>query len=144
VPVPPLLQRHSKNFYFNQSLEFNAANEDYADLTNFKLTDTASVTVTLKAFDFSGKQVILSQNDAGGNPFMLCLNSGVLELMMNGTTESLGSLRYGLPSRGAYDDPDGSSVLVKVYLDGTLLSQKTFSAYRLGPERGHLETGCPC
>jgi hypothetical protein len=27
----------SKNFYFNQSLEFNAVNEQYADLTEFRL-----------------------------------------------------------------------------------------------------------
>ena len=133
--------RAYKNFYFNQSLEFNAANEDYADLTSFKLTDTASVTVTLKGFDFSGKQVILSQNDGTGNPFMLCLNSGVLELVINGTTESLGSLGMGFHHVALTMTPDGSAVLVKVYLDGTFLSQKTFSATGWAQSEGAWKLG---
>ncbi|MFN7833428.1 MAG: LamG-like jellyroll fold domain-containing protein, partial [Bacteroidota bacterium] len=133
--------RAYKNFYFNQSLEFNAANEDYADLTSFKLTDTASVTVTLKGFDFSGKQVILSQNDGTGNPFMLCLNSGVLELVINGTTESLGSLGMGFHHVAFTMTSDGSSVLVKVYLDGTFLSQKTFSATGWAQSEGAWKLG---
>ncbi|MBK9338560.1 MAG: hypothetical protein IPM98_19340 [Lewinellaceae bacterium] len=33
-----------KKFYFNQSLEFNASNEQYADLTTFDLHDTATRT----------------------------------------------------------------------------------------------------
>ncbi|MFN7266218.1 MAG: LamG-like jellyroll fold domain-containing protein, partial [Bacteroidota bacterium] len=133
--------RAYKNFYFNQSLEFNAANEDYADLTSFKLTDTASVTVTLKGFDFSGKQVILSQNDGTGNPFMVCLNSGVLELVINGTTESLGSLGMGFHHVALTMTPDGSAVLVKVYLDGTLLSQKTFSTTGWAESEGIWKLG---
>ena len=36
----------SKNFYLNQSLEFNGANQNYADLTDFDLKDTSAITVT--------------------------------------------------------------------------------------------------
>ncbi len=117
-----------KNFYFNQSLEFNAANENYADLTNFKLTDTASVTVTFKAFDFSGKQVILSQHDGSGSPFMLCLNSGVLELVINGTAEPLGTLSMGFHHLALTFLRNGSTVYATSYLDGNLLAEKSFSS----------------
>jgi hypothetical protein len=131
----------SKNFYFNQSLEFNAANKDYADLTGFKLTDTASLTVTFKAFDFSGKQVILSQNDASGNPLILRLNSGVLELLINGTTESLGSIGMGFHHLALTMISNGSSLYIKTYLDGTFLNQKTFSASNWAVSNGIWKLG---
>ena len=131
----------SKSFYFNQSLEFNAANENYADLTSFKLTDTAAVTITLKAFDFSGKQVILSQHDASGNPFMLCLNSGTLELVVNGTTESLGPLSMGFHHLALNLLKDGSTLHVTSYLDGTLLAEKSFPATGWAESEGVWKLG---
>ncbi|MEO0005807.1 MAG: hypothetical protein RJA20_3, partial [Bacteroidota bacterium] len=80
------------------------------------------------AFDFSGKQVILSQHDGSGNPFMLCLNSGVLELVVNGSTESIGTLGMGFHHLALTFLKDGSTVYATSYLDGNLLAEKSFSA----------------
>jgi hypothetical protein len=72
----------SKNFYFNQSLEFNASNSDYARLTNFSLRDSATITTSVNGFDLSSKQVILSKADnAGANQFAVFLNAGNIEVL---------------------------------------------------------------
>ncbi|MFZ4561190.1 MAG: LamG-like jellyroll fold domain-containing protein, partial [Saprospiraceae bacterium] len=117
----------SKDFYFNQSLEFNAANADYANLTRFDLPDSATITATVKAFDFAGKQAILSKADAAGNnQFMLCLNSGNLDVTVGNSTQSFGPLGMGFHHLAFVLRKDGSSLLVTAYKDGTLLSTKTF------------------
>ena len=119
----------SKNFYFNQSLEFNAVNENYADLTTVELSDSATVTMTVKAFDFSGKQALLSKADAGGtNQFTLGLNSGNLELTVGSTTEVLGPLEMGFHHLALVLRKSGGSLYVTCYKDGTELSSQTYSA----------------
>lgn len=86
----------SKNFYFNQSLEFNASNLDYARLTNFALRDSATITASVNGFDLSGKQVILSKaNSTGANQFAVFLNAGNIEVMVGSTTQQYGSLGLG-------------------------------------------------
>jgi len=119
----------SKNFYFNQALEFNAVNENYADLTEFSLTDSATITATVKAFDFSGKQVILSKSDSGGNAiFLLCLNAGNLELTIGNTTEVLGAIGMGYHHIALVLRKDGSSLYATCYRDGELLAEKSYSS----------------
>ncbi|MFN5236777.1 MAG: LamG-like jellyroll fold domain-containing protein, partial [Bacteroidota bacterium] len=119
----------SKNFYFNQSLEFNAVNEHYASLTEFGLPDSATVTLTVKPFDFSGQQTLLSKADAGGtNQFSLDLNAGNLELTIGNTTESFGSLGMGFHYIALVMRKDGSSLYVTCYVDGSAVSTKTFNA----------------
>lgn len=86
----------SKNFYFNQSLEFNAVNQSYADLTKFDLPDSASLTLTVKAFDFSGDQIILSKADSlGSNQFMVGLKNGNVEMTVGNQMHQFGSLTMG-------------------------------------------------
>ena len=118
----------TKNFYLNQSLEFNGVNESYADLTDFDLPDTAAVTVTVKAFDYSGNQAILSKADAGGNNrFVLCLNAGNLDLILDGQTQTYGSLDMGYHHLAVNLFQNGSSVQADIYKNGSLLGSQTFS-----------------
>lgn len=118
----------SKSFYLNQSLEFNGVNSTYANLTDFDLKDTSAITVTFKAFDFSGNQAILSKADAGGNNQMvLCLNAGNLDLDLNGQIHSFGSLGMGFHHIAINLLQDGSSLDAEVYKDGTLLGTHAFS-----------------
>ncbi|MFM8489651.1 MAG: LamG domain-containing protein, partial [Bacteroidota bacterium] len=72
----------SKKFYFNQSLEFNSVNNQYAELTDFDLADSSTVEVTVKAFDFSGNQCILTKQNGGTTHFGLHLNAGHVVLEM--------------------------------------------------------------
>ncbi|TAK35821.1 MAG: hypothetical protein EPO28_14200 [Saprospiraceae bacterium] len=117
-----------KNFYFNQSLEFNGANESYADLTNFALHDSASVTVTMKAFDFSGNQAILSKADAGGNnQFLLSLNGGNLELTIGSETHAFGSLGMGFHHVVMNFEKTGGSLDADFFIDGTPAGTHTFT-----------------
>lgn len=119
----------SKDFYFNQSLEFNASNADYADLTSFALPDSASITVTVKPFDFSGKQVLLSKADASGNnQFVLGLNAGNLELTIDNTTQTFGAIGMGFHHIALVMKKSGSSLEVTGYKNGTLLSTQSFGA----------------
>ena len=117
-----------KVFHFNQSLEFNAANSAYADLTDFDLKDTASVTAIVEAFDFSGNQAILSKADAGGNNlFLLCLNAGNLDLIVNGQTQTIGSLDMGFHHLAVNLFQAGTSLTAHVYKNGTLLGSSSFT-----------------
>ncbi len=118
----------SKEFYLNQSLEFNGVNESYADLTDFDLKDTAAITVTLKAFDFSGNQAILSKADAGGNnQFVLCLNAGNVDLILNGQSHTFGALEMGFHHLAVNLFQDGSSLEAVVYKNGNLLGSHAFT-----------------
>lgn len=117
----------SKDFHFNQSLEFNASNSAYANLTRFDLPDSATITLTVKAFDFSGKQALLSKADASGNnQFMLCLNSGNLDLTIGTTTERFGTLDMGFHHLALVMEKTGSSLKVTCYKGGTVIGTKTF------------------
>ncbi len=118
----------SKNFYFNQALEFNAVNSNYANLTNFNLPDSATVTLTVKPFDFSGQQTLLSKADAGGgNLFSLDLNAGNLELTIGTASQSLGTLGMGYHHIALVLRKSGSSLIVLCYVDGALTATKSYS-----------------
>jgi hypothetical protein len=121
--------RPYKNFYFNQSLEFNAANNQYADLTDFDLTDSSTVEISLKAFDFSGDQCLLTKQNGGTDYFGLHLQAGNLMLQMGSSTQNLGALGMGF-HRLAFviEQPGGgSSATVKYYKDGTFVGSYDFS-----------------
>ncbi len=110
----------SKNFYFNQSLEFNAANLSYADLTDFDLADSASLTLTVKAFDFSGNQAILSKANAGGsNLFSIGLNNGNLEMTVGSEMHDFGALGMGFHYLAFTMVQTGSSLAIDFYKNGT-------------------------
>jgi hypothetical protein len=117
----------SKNFYFNQSLEFNASNLDFARLTNFALRDSATITASVNGFDLSGKQVILSKADnAGANQFAVFLNAGNIEVMVGSTTQQYGSLGLGFHHLAFVLQRAGTNLTVTFYKDGVLNGAKSF------------------
>ncbi|MFM8450453.1 MAG: LamG-like jellyroll fold domain-containing protein, partial [Haliscomenobacter sp.] len=121
--------RPSKDFFFNQSLEFNAVNGEYADLTSFPLSDSATVTLTAKAFDFSGTQALLSKADASGtNQFLLRLEAGELVLTIGTTSHSFGPLGMGFHHLVFTLRKEGANLMVAAFKDGNALGTHTFSA----------------
>lgn len=132
--------RPSKNFYFNQSLEFNAVNNQYADLTDFDLTDSSTIEMSVKAFDFSGNQCLLTKQNGATDQFGLHLNAGNLMLQMGSSTRNLGALGMGF-HRLAFvieQQGGGSSATVKYYKDGTFVNSYSFSGVA-----GNMKGGSP-
>jgi hypothetical protein len=117
--------RAAKNFYYNQSLEFNAVNEQYATLTDFDLADSSTVEITVKSFDFASNQCLLNK----GNNFNLNLNAGNLVLTLGSTTYDFGALGMGFHrlSFTIQQAAGSSSALVTFYKDGALVGTNTFS-----------------
>ncbi len=117
--------RPSKNFYYNQSLEFNGVNEQFATLTDFDLADSSTIEITVKGFDFAGNQCILNK----GSHFSLNLNAGDLVLTIGGTTHNLGALGMGFHRLSfVIDQVNGSSLAeVTFYKNGALVGTNTFS-----------------
>ncbi|MFN4254118.1 MAG: LamG-like jellyroll fold domain-containing protein [Saprospiraceae bacterium] len=113
----------SKDFHFNQSLEFNGANESYATLTNFDLPDSSTIEITVKNFDFSANQVILSKE----GHFELGLNAGNLFLKMGGSTQILGTLGMGFHRLTFVLEQTGGSVAVDFYQNGALVGSHDFT-----------------
>jgi hypothetical protein len=119
--------RPDKKFYYNQSLEFNGVNRAYAELTDFDLTDSTTLEITLKGFDYASNQCLLSKQNGSNTHFALNLNAGNLELEMGGTSQSFGSLTMGFHRVSMVMKQAGSSVEVTLYVDGTLRSAHTFN-----------------
>ncbi|MEY3367798.1 MAG: hypothetical protein RI973_953 [Bacteroidota bacterium] len=119
----------SKNFYLNQSLEFNGVNDNYANLTTFPLADSATITLTVKPFDFSSNQTLLSKASASGdNQLAIRFNSGNLEMMVGSTVESFGPLSMGFHHLAFALSKGGSNLDVTCYVDGTAAGTKSFPA----------------
>ena len=116
-----------KNFYFNQSLEFNAANEDYATLTDFDIEDTATITIALKTFDFgNGGKTILKKlgSNSIGNPtpiFKLSLNNGNLVTALGSLTHDFGPLDTGFHCIALKFIHNGNNITIDLYKDGVNL-----------------------
>lgn len=118
----------SKKFYFNQALEFNALNMSYAELADIDVTDTAAITTTFKAFDFSGKQVILSKTNPAGSPiFQVCLNAGNLEIIANGQTEDFGAVEMGYHYLAMNLEQIGSTLSLELFNDGVSIGTASFT-----------------
>jgi hypothetical protein len=81
--------RPSKLFYNNYALEFNAAYESSAVLTNFDLSDTSHIEITVHPFDLNSTQSILSKVEGGTDAFNLFLENGIYKLTINGETQEL-------------------------------------------------------
>ena len=79
--------RPSKIFYDNYALEFNAAYEAYATLTDYDLADSATVTLTVQPFDLQSRQTLLSK---GNGDFEFFIDNGQYQLTVNGQTQILG------------------------------------------------------
>ncbi|MEO0006777.1 MAG: hypothetical protein RJA20_973, partial [Bacteroidota bacterium] len=119
----------SKKFYFNQSLEFNSVNNQYAELTDFDLSDSSTVEITVKAFDFSGDQCLLTKQDGSTMHFGLHVNAGHIILEMGGNQHDFGTLGMGFHRLSfVIDKPAGSSdAAVTLYRNGDLAGSHTFS-----------------
>ncbi len=117
----------SKSFYFNQSLEFNAANDSYAELTNFDISDSTTIEVTVKNFDFSAAQTLLSKQNGATTHFDLSLNAGNLILEMGGSTKNWGAIGMGFQRLSFVLEQSGGSTDVTFYKNGTLAGTHTFS-----------------
>ena len=117
--------RPFKNFYYNQSLEFNGVNQQFATLTDFDLADSSTVEITVKGFDFASNQTLLNK----GSHFSLNLNAGNLILTLGSTTQNFGALGMGFHRLSfVIDQVAGSnSAAVTFYKDGTLVGSNTFS-----------------
>ncbi|MCB0520558.1 MAG: T9SS type A sorting domain-containing protein [Lewinellaceae bacterium] len=128
-PGTTFTAKASKNSYFNQSLEFNGANQQYADLTNFDLPDSSTILLTVKPFDFTTHQTILSKADAGGNHlFSVNINNGNLELTMGLVPQNLGPLGMGFHHLGFTFKQSGPNVEVNYYKDGAFVGTYNYNA----------------
>jgi len=109
--VQSFTARPSKIFYDNYALEFNAAYEAYATLTDYDLADSATVTLTVQPFDVQSRQTLLSK---GNGDFEFFIDNGQYQLTLNGETQIL-----GVPSNTAYQHLtfllDGNNNEVRFY-----------------------------
>ncbi len=118
--------RPSKNFYYNQSLEFNGVNETFATLTDFDLADSSTVEITVKGFDFGSNQCLLNK----GSHFNLNLNAGDLVLTLGSTTHNFGALGMGFHRLTFKIEQVGlasGESDVTFYKNGDLVGSQTFS-----------------
>ncbi|MEI6410597.1 MAG: LamG domain-containing protein, partial [Bacteroidota bacterium] len=121
--------RPSKNFYYNQSLEFNSVNQQYAELTDFDLADSSTVEVTVKAFDFASNQCLLTKQNGGTTNFALNLNAGHILLEMGGASYDFGTLGMGFHRLSFVINQvaGSSSAAVTYYKDGAFVGSHTFT-----------------
>ena len=123
----------SKSFYFNQSLEFNAANQDYAQLTQFDLADSTTIEITVKNFDFLATQALLSKQDGAISLFDLGIDAGEVYLIMGKTAgmseyHSFGQIGMGFHRLTIVFRRIGlNSAEVTFYKNGTLVSTETYT-----------------
>ncbi|WP_282773557.1 LamG domain-containing protein, partial [Phaeodactylibacter xiamenensis] len=119
--VQSFTARPQIDFYSNYALEFNAAYESYATLTDYDLADSATITLIVQPFDLQSRQTLLSK---GNGDFEFFIESGQYQLTVNGETHPLGT-----PSDTGYQHLtfllDGGAGEVRFYqenADGDTLS----------------------
>jgi hypothetical protein len=112
-----------KAFYARNSLEFNAAYQAYATLTDFDLPDTNTVEVMVHPFDLVSRQTILNK---GTGQFELFVEGGNFKLTLNGETKTLGAATAVFQHLSLAIT--NASNQVKYYKNGTLANTLTFSS----------------
>jgi len=112
-----------KNFYTYYALEFNAAYQASASLTDFDLPDSATVEVTIQPFDTQRRQTILSK---GNGQFELWLQSGTLRLTINGETQTLGAATKAYQHWSIGLNP--STGQIRFLRNGTLETTRTYTS----------------
>lgn len=85
--VQSFTAKPSKIFYDNYALEFNAAYNAYATLSDYDLADSATVTLIVRPFDVQSRQTLLSK---GNGDFEFFIDNGQYQLTVNGQTQILG------------------------------------------------------
>jgi len=112
----------SKIFYKSYALETNAAYESYADLTNFDLSDSSTVEIIVHPFDISSRQSLLSK----GSDFELWIESGNLNLTINGENKNLGAITTDYHHLSFVLNATTNEV--KFYKNGTLITTNSYSS----------------
>ncbi len=111
-----------KAFYARNSLEFNAAYQAYANLTDFDLPDTNTVEVMVHPFDLTTRQTILNK---GAGQFELFVEGGNFKLTLNGETKTLGTATAVFQHLSLVIS--SASNQVKYYKNGTLVTTLSFA-----------------
>lgn len=117
----------SKNFFNNQSIEFNAARSSYGTLTDIDLQDAATIEIVFEPFDLQSRQTILSKNNGMADVFELIIEGGQLKMNMGSTSHNIGTLTRDYHHFSVTLDQTGSSVATRFYLDGVDLGTMNFS-----------------
>ena len=123
--VQSFLAKPSKSFYNSYALEFNAALQAHATLTNFDLPDTSTVEVLILPFDKVNKQSVLSKSEAGMSAFNLFIENNKYYLTLNNETKELGNI--GLAYQHLTLTINGSNHSVNYFLNGTLTNTISYA-----------------
>ncbi|MCC6461155.1 MAG: T9SS type A sorting domain-containing protein [Saprospiraceae bacterium] len=126
----------SKLFYMHRALKFARAEQDYATLPDFGLTDSTELeTATLELWANSagpdGPQCLVSKK-WGSNEFRLSLapngNINDLKCYLNGTEQTLSSFGMGFQHIALTFQRAGSDLTVNTYKNGSAVGTTTFPA----------------
>ena len=136
----------SKIAYDNYALEFNAANQHYATLTDSVLlgvSQAAAVEVRLQNFEnVAATRTVLANQTANGatNLFQLNLVSGNINVQLGATVKGYGALGTGYQHLVVNLKKNGSSTDVSVYKNGALVSTQNFAVAfpNVGPQTWSL------
>ncbi len=93
--VQSFLAKPTKSFYNSYALEFNAALQSHATLTNFDLPDTSTVEILVLPFDKVSKQSLLNKSEGGTDAFNLYIENNKYYLTLNNETKELGNIGSG-------------------------------------------------
>ncbi|MGB4969696.1 MAG: LamG domain-containing protein, partial [Saprospiraceae bacterium] len=117
----------SKSFFSNLSLEFNAVNSQWAELTDFDIPDSTTIAISMKPFDLANQQVILSKENGGSKNFVLWLDGNQLKLTMAAETFNFGAIAMGFHLFHFLIEKVGSTTHVTFYNDGNLIGNHDFA-----------------
>lgn len=124
----------SKQVFSNYALEFNAANQHYAVLTDEVLlgaANAAAIEVWVQNFENTASpRTVLANQSANGATHFFEFNvvSGNIQLIVGGVTQSFGALGTGYQHMVFNLKKNGGSTDVTVYKNGTLLTPQTYAA----------------
>ena len=113
----------TKKIYKDVSLEFNASDQKWAELTNFDIPDSSVIHITFNVVDLNGDQTILAKDGL----FNLSLINGVLNLDIEGTNNVLEPLDIGWHNVMLVIERSGSSADLDYYRNGLLQSSHTYT-----------------
>lgn len=117
-----------KSFHFNQSLEFNGVNKQQAFLTDFDLSDTATVALWINVFDFSTYQQLVEKSKSlSANMFDLYLDNGKIVLGLQNKYQTYGNMPKGFHYIAITIIHQGSTAAVNIYLDGNLFGSNNYA-----------------
>lgn len=123
----------SKKVFNNYALEFNAANGEYAVLTDSVLlgvTEHACIELWVQNFEnTAGYRTMLANETSDGSAvvFRFNLTNGILSLNMGGVAKDFGPLGTGYQHLALNLKKNGSSTDVSIYKNGALLSTQNYA-----------------